>query len=69
MARPTNENLSTEIKVVQNDVCHIKDNQVKMQDDLTMIKKTLLGPDNGTIARERNFNTARYTRSSYVELI
>jgi|TARA_R110000824_G_scaffold152777_4_gene324073 hypothetical protein len=51
MARPTNENLYTEIKVVKNDVCHIKDNQVKMQEDLTMIKKTLLGPDHGTIAR------------------
>ena len=28
-----------------------KDNQERMQADLTMIKKTLLGPDDGTIAR------------------
>jgi len=59
MARPTNENLYTEIKVVKNDVCHIKDNQVKMQDDLTMIKKQLLGPDDGAIARVNKNTTFR----------
>ena len=51
MARPTNEHLYTEIKLVKQDICHVKDNQSKMQDDITMIKKTLLGPDSGTIAR------------------
>ena len=42
MARLTNQDLHSEIKLVKQDVCHIKDNQVKMQDDLTMIKKQLL---------------------------
>jgi hypothetical protein len=57
MARHTNEQLYTEIKLVKQDICHVKDNQSKMQDDITMIKKTLLGPDSGTIARV-NKNTA-----------
>ncbi len=57
MARLTNEHLHSEIKLVKQDVCHVKDNQEKMQADLTMIKKTLLGPDDGTISRV-NKNTA-----------
>ena len=51
MARLTNEHLHTEIKLVKQDVTYIKDTQAKMQDDLTMIKKVLLDPDNGAIAR------------------
>tara|TARA_R110001632_G_scaffold75709_2_gene172111 strand:- start:3390 stop:3644 length:255 start_codon:yes stop_codon:yes gene_type:complete len=51
MARLTNEHLSSEINLVKKDVAFLKDGQQKIQDDLTMIKKTLLGPDNGTIAR------------------
>ena len=57
MARPTNEHLYSEIKLVKQEVCHIKDNQARMQDDLTMIKKKLLNPDDGTISRV-NKNTA-----------
>ena len=57
MARLTNEHLHSEIKLVKQDVCHVKENQEKMQADLTMIKKTLLGPDDGTISRV-NKNTA-----------
>tara|TARA_R100001443_G_scaffold104947_1_gene113811 strand:- start:1492 stop:1746 length:255 start_codon:yes stop_codon:yes gene_type:complete len=57
MARPTNEHLYTEIKLVKQDIEHVKANQKQMQDDITMIKKTLLGPDSGTIARV-NKNTA-----------
>ena len=57
MARPTNEHLYSEIKLVKNDVTHLRDGQQKIQEDLSMIKKTLLGPDNGTIARV-NKNTA-----------
>ena len=30
---------------------HLKDGQAKMQEDITMIKKVLLNPDNGTVAR------------------
>ncbi len=51
MARLTNEHLHSEIKLVKQEVEYIKDNQERMQADLTMIKKTLLGPDDGTIAR------------------
>jgi len=51
MARLTNEQLHSEIKLVKQEVCHVKDNQVKMQEDITMIKKTILNPDSGTIAR------------------
>ena len=57
MARLTNEHLHSEIKLVKQEVEYIKDNQARMQDDLTMIKKTLLGPDDGTISRV-NKNTA-----------
>ena len=51
MARLTNQHLHSEIKLVKQEVEYIKDNQERMQSDLTMIKKTLLGPDDGTIAR------------------
>tara|TARA_R100000900_G_scaffold139157_1_gene118624 strand:+ start:55 stop:309 length:255 start_codon:yes stop_codon:yes gene_type:complete len=51
MGRLTNENLHSEIKLVTNDMAHLKDGQAKMQEDITMIKKVLLNPDNGTVAR------------------
>jgi hypothetical protein len=51
MARPTNEHLYSEIKLVKNDVEHLRSGQTKMQDDITMIKKVLLDPDTGAIAR------------------
>ena len=51
MAKPTNEHLYSEIKLVKQDVSYIKDTQAKMQNDLTMIKRTLLDPDSGAIAR------------------
>jgi hypothetical protein len=51
MARLTNEHLHSEIKLVKNDIEYLKEGQMKMQTDITMIKKVLLDPDNGTIAR------------------
>ena len=57
MARLTNEHLHSEIKLVKQELCHVKANQSKMADDLVMIKKTVLNPDYGTIARV-NKNTA-----------
>tara|TARA_R110002020_G_C16291345_1_gene772468 strand:+ start:1329 stop:1583 length:255 start_codon:yes stop_codon:yes gene_type:complete len=51
MPRLTNEHLHSEIKLVKNDVSHLRDGQQKMQDDITMIKKVLLDPDKGAIAR------------------
>jgi len=51
MGRLTNEHLHSEIKLVKQDVQYLKDGQVKMQEDITMIKKVLLDPDKGAIAR------------------
>ena len=51
MARLTNEQLHSEIKLVKQDVAHIKETQSKMMSDITMIKRTLLDPDSGAIAR------------------
>ena len=51
MARLTNEHLHTNIKLVQQDLEYVKTNQDKMQSDLSMIKRQLLDPDHGTIAR------------------
>tara|TARA_Y100000593_G_scaffold94802_1_gene196222 strand:- start:3178 stop:3432 length:255 start_codon:yes stop_codon:yes gene_type:complete len=51
MARLTNEHLHSKIELVKNDIEYLKDGQAKMQADITMIKKVLLDPDSGTIAR------------------
>ena len=51
MGRLTNENLHSEIKLVKNDMDYLKEGQEKMQQDITMIKKVLLNPDNGTVSR------------------
>ena len=51
MPRLTNEHLHSEIKLVKQDIEYLKDGQSKMQADITMIKKVLLDPDNGTISR------------------
>tara|TARA_R110002020_G_scaffold158864_6_gene342330 strand:+ start:9594 stop:9848 length:255 start_codon:yes stop_codon:yes gene_type:complete len=51
MGRLTNQDLHSEIKLVKNDMIHLRDGQLQIQEDLTMIKKQLLGPDDGAIAR------------------
>ena len=51
MARPTNTDLHSEIKLVKKDVAFLKDGQKTIMNDLTMIKKKLLNPDDGNIAR------------------
>ena len=51
MPRLTNENLHSEIRLVKNDVHHLRDGQANLQKDITMIKKVLLDPDKGAIAR------------------
>jgi hypothetical protein len=51
MARLTNSDLHNEIKLVKKDMAFLKEGQTKMQADITMIKKVLLDPDNGTISR------------------
>ena len=62
MPRPTNEHLYSEIKLLKNDVVHLRDGQAKIQEDLTMIKKTLLNPDNGTISRVNRNTDFRKTQ-------
>ena len=42
MGRLTNQDLHSEIKLVKNDMTHLKDGQLQIQEDLTMIKKQLL---------------------------
>ena len=51
MAKLTNSDLHNEIKLVKKDMTFLKEGQAKMQSDITMIKKVLLDPDNGTISR------------------
>ena len=51
MGRLTNADLHSEIKLVKQDLQYVKEGQEKMQNDLTMIKRTVLNPDEGTIAR------------------
>ena len=41
MARLTNEHLHSEIKIVKNDMQYLKEGQIKIQEDITMIKKVL----------------------------
>ena len=51
MARLTNSDLHNEIKLVKKDMAFLREGQAKMQSDITMIKKVLLDPDNGTISK------------------
>ena len=51
MPRLSNEHLYNEISLVKKYVEGLKAGQEKIQDDLTMIKKQLLNPDDGAIAR------------------
>ena len=67
-SRLTNAELHNEIKLVQKDMEHLKQGQLKMQSDISMIKKTLLDPDHGTIAKvnrntdfRKKANTALWT--------
>jgi len=51
MARLTNTDLHNEIKLVKQDLSHVKEGVSSMQEDITMIKKKLLNPDDGAVAR------------------
>jgi hypothetical protein len=59
MPRLTNADLYNDIQLLKQDIEYMKDGQAKMQSDLTMIKKTLLDPDAGTIARVNQNTTFR----------
>ena len=57
MQRLSNADLYNDIQLLKQDIEYMKEGQLKMQSDLTMIKKKLLNPDDGTISRV-NKNTA-----------
>ena len=59
MPRLTNADLYNDIQLLKQDIEYMKDGQAKMQSDLTMIKKTLLDPDSGTISRVNQNTTFR----------
>jgi len=63
MARLTNSDLHNEIKLVKKDMTFLKEGQSKMQSDITMIKKVLLDPNNGTISKV-NRNTDFRTKAN-----
>jgi hypothetical protein len=51
MPRLTNSEIHNEIQLIKKDVEFLRESQVKVQADISEIKKTLLDPDNGAIAR------------------
>jgi len=51
MARLTNADLHADIQLLKQDIDHMKSGQLKMASDISMIKRTLLDPDKGAIAR------------------
>jgi len=51
MPRPTTSEIHNELQLIKKDVEVMRDTQVKMQADITDIKRVLLDPDNGAIAR------------------
>jgi len=74
MPRLTNADLYNDIQLLKQDVEYMKEGQAKMQADITMIKKTLLGPDSGTIARvnkntEFRKSTGRVLWSIWIALL
>jgi len=51
MARLTNADLHKDIQLLKQDIDHMKVAQLKMANDISAIKRTLLDPDKGAIAR------------------
>ena len=49
--RLTNADLHKDIQLLKQDLDHMKSAQLKMANDISMIKRTLLDPDRGAIAR------------------
>ena len=69
MARLTNADLHNEIQLLKQDLDHVKSGQLKMQSDLSMIKKTLLDPDAGAIARVNRNTQFRKTAGGYFQAL
>ena len=51
MPRIDTSELHSEIQLIKKDVEFLKESQIKVQHDVSEIKRTLLDPDNGAIAR------------------
>ena len=51
MARLTNADLHKDIQLLKQDIDHMKGAQLKMANDISAIKRTLLDPDKDAIAR------------------
>jgi len=51
MARLTNEHLGNKLELVKQELEYVKSSQDKMQNDLHMITRKLLNPDDGAVAR------------------
>ncbi len=51
MPRLTNADLYNDIQLLKQDLGHVKKDQTKMMNDISMIKSQLLDPDSGAIAR------------------
>jgi hypothetical protein len=51
MPRLNTSEIHSEIQLIKKDVEFLRESQVKVQADIAEIKKTLLDPDNGAIAR------------------
>lgn len=51
MPRLTTSEIHNELQLIKKDVEVMRDTQVKMQTDISEIKRVLLDPDNGAIAR------------------
>jgi hypothetical protein len=51
MPRLSTSEIHSEIQLIKKDVEFLKESQIKVQADIAEIKKTLLDPDNGAIAR------------------
>ena len=69
MARLTNSDLHNEIKLVKKDMTFLKEGQSKMQSDITMIKKVLLDPDNGTISKVNRNTDFRKKASGAIRIV
>jgi hypothetical protein len=51
MPRLNTSEIHSEIQLIKKDVEFLRESQVRVQADIAEIKKTLLDPDNGAIAR------------------
>lgn len=51
MPRLNNTEIHNEIQLIKKDIEFLKESQIRVQSDISEIKKTLLDPDDGAIAR------------------